>query len=132
MILRDEFYHVTKHGISNGLLQTTLRFDPAHRIFEGHFPGQPVVPGVCMMQIAKELVEAYVLSAYAPGPGRRTRLVRADSAKFLTIIDPRGTPTVHADIQTSPGEEGEINVVARFYNEATTYFKLTAVLKISG
>jgi hypothetical protein len=87
-----------------------------------------------MMQIAKELVEAYVLSAYDAGaaarPGPKTRLVRADSAKFLTIIDPRVTPAVQANIQTSPGDEAEIIMVARFYNEATTYFKLTAVLKI--
>lgn len=124
MILLDDFYHVTQHRLSDGVLQATLRFHPDHGIFEGHFPGQPVVPGVCMMHIVKELAEAYLLD-----PGTRTRLVRADTAKFLTMIDPRQTPTVEAELHSAPGDEGEIKMVARFYNEATIYFKLTAVLR---
>ena len=29
-----------------------VEIDPTHPIFEGHFPDQPVLPGVCMVQIA--------------------------------------------------------------------------------
>lgn len=35
-----------------------LDFD--HPLFEGHFPGRPVLPGVCQMQIIKELVEQHI------------------------------------------------------------------------
>lgn len=122
MTLLDDFYHVSGHSLSDGTLHASLVFHPGHRIFEGHFPGQPVVPGVCMMHIVKELVEMFL------APGVKTRLVRADSAKFLIMINPLETPTVEAEVRYGPDEK----VVARFYNGTTTFFKLTGLLKICG
>lgn len=115
MILLNDLYRVTGHDIKEDTLHATLAFDAGHRIFEGHFPGQPVVPGVCMMQIVQELMETYVV-------GQKTRLVNADAAKFLRMIDPRETPAVEAEIQYAPNGK----VVARFFNETTTFFKYTA------
>lgn len=34
-----------------------VQLNPEHHIFEGHFPEQPIVPGVCTLQIIKECVE---------------------------------------------------------------------------
>jgi 3-hydroxyacyl-[acyl-carrier-protein] dehydratase len=122
-MLLGSLYQVAGHRLGEGLLEATLALDPGHPIFEGHFPGQPVVPGVCMMQVVKELLEAYVLEE-AP-----TRLVHADSAKFLSLIDPRETRSVEAELRYV--REGDIKVVARLYNEATTFFKYSAVFRIS-
>ncbi len=30
-----------------------VKFDPAFRGFEGHFEGNPIVPGVCMIELAR-------------------------------------------------------------------------------
>lgn len=32
-----------------------IRFNASHPIFSGHFPERPIVPGVCIVQIAEEL-----------------------------------------------------------------------------
>jgi len=34
----------------NDSLQTTLRIDPAHPALAGHFPGNPIVPGVVVLE----------------------------------------------------------------------------------
>ena len=34
-----------------------IKLNASHEIFKGHFPGNPIMPGVCMMQIIKELTE---------------------------------------------------------------------------
>lgn len=31
-----------------------VRLDAAHPIYAGHFPGNPVLPGVCTLQIVRE------------------------------------------------------------------------------
>ena len=49
----------------SGLRQTgereyccTMDFDPAFRGFEGHFDGNPIVPGVCLIQAVRVAAEA--------------------------------------------------------------------------
>ena len=49
----------------SGLQQTgereyccTVDFDPAFRGFEGHFDGNPIVPGVCLIQAVRVTAEA--------------------------------------------------------------------------
>jgi 3-hydroxyacyl-[acyl-carrier-protein] dehydratase len=32
-----------------------VKLNQNHEIFSGHFPGNPILPGVCSLQIAKEL-----------------------------------------------------------------------------
>jgi len=36
----------------------TMDFDPAFRGFEGHFDGNPIVPGVCLIQAVRVAAEA--------------------------------------------------------------------------
>lgn len=36
----------------------TMDFDPAFRGFEGHFEGNPIVPGVCLIQAVRVTAEA--------------------------------------------------------------------------
>lgn len=46
----EEFYrimNVTKNGINRWRFEVSI--DDRNSIFRGHFPGHPLVPGVCMM-----------------------------------------------------------------------------------
>lgn len=114
MILLGDFF--TIDTLENG--HATLRLNPAHRIFEGHFPGQPVVPGVCMMQMMKEVLETML--------GQKTRLVSAASAKFLAMIDPRVTPVIQAELAI----HGDISLDGRLFWEGTTFLKLKATYTV--
>ena len=116
----DDLFQVSAVRLEGDTLRATLLINRGHRIFEGHFPGQPVVPGVCMMQVVKDLLETHVTRA-------RTRLVRAAQAKFLAMIDPRVTGTVEAELTVTRGED--IGVTARLYDQATTFFKYNAVFR---
>ena len=47
---------VSKEGV--GLMVSyTIKLIPSCVIYQAHFPGEPITPGVCIVQMAKELIE---------------------------------------------------------------------------
>ena len=79
-------------------VQATIRLNPDHAIFTGHFPGQPVVPGVCMLQIIKELLEE--------ATGQRLQLTQAGNVKFLTVLTPQAHEVVSVQLNFESSEDG--------------------------
>jgi 3-hydroxyacyl-[acyl-carrier-protein] dehydratase len=57
MILLNDFYTLTEKIEVPGVVKAKIAINKRHRIFDGHFPGLPVVPGVCMLQIVREIME---------------------------------------------------------------------------
>lgn len=114
-MLQGSFYTVLNSQSNNGSVSALLELNPDHHIFEGHFPGIPVVPGVCMMQMVKELVEDSL--------GLRLRLSKADHLKFLTIINPRQNKSLQANISISTDSHQHVQVSATFSHEETVFFK---------
>ncbi len=88
-MLNKDFYTLHATVVAVNSLTTEISFNPAHAIFGGHFPEQPVVPGVCMIQIVKEVLQQHVPSA--------GMLKTAAQVKFLQLI----TPEIHPALQLS-------------------------------
>ena len=57
-MLLNNFFELNNLIVSddrtNAAAKATL--NPKHPIFDGHFPESPVVPGVCMIQMIKEIL----------------------------------------------------------------------------
>lgn len=117
-MLEGDFFIQKSNESSGGNINSQLELNAAHRIFSGHFPGQPIVPGVCMIQIVKEILEGSI--------GKKTRLIKADHAKFLAMIDPRVNPLINATIKYSENDEG-IDVTASLFRDEIIFLKLKAV-----
>ncbi|MBX3253844.1 MAG: 3-hydroxyacyl-ACP dehydratase [Chitinophagaceae bacterium] len=118
MILKDDFYTITSLQQDAGNIHALLELNRQHAIFGGHFPGQPVVPGVCMVQIVKEILET--------GTGFSLQLKAADHIKFLSMVDPRETGSLQAAVIYSM-EEGEIKATATLTKNETVCLKMKAV-----
>jgi len=117
-MLEGDFFIQKNNESSDGKINSQLELNAAHKIFSGHFPGQPVVPGVCMIQMVKEILESSI--------GKKTRLVKSDHAKFLAMIDPRVHSAINATIKYSESEEG-IAVTASLFKDEIVFLKLKAV-----
>lgn len=55
-------------------------------IYKAHFPKRPITPGVCIVQMAKELIETYLERAY--------EISEIKNVKFLYILSPIESPEV--------------------------------------
>lgn len=114
-MLLNDFFTIQKIETSDRETKAMLVINAAHKIFKGHFPGQPVVPGVCMMQMIKETLEIVT--------SRATNLVSAPEIKFLVIIDPSQNNIIDAELKYKPEENGDVNVTAVLSKGETTHFK---------
>lgn len=46
-MLLNDFYKLKEQTESNGDWSFKVELNPNHSIYTGHFPNQPIVPGVC-------------------------------------------------------------------------------------
>lgn len=85
----NDFYTLSDIVAGENKWEGKIAFNAAHAIFKGHFPGQPVVPGVCMMQIVKEVLEFAM--------NKKIQIQQAGQVKFLQLITPDITPVIHLE-----------------------------------
>jgi 3-hydroxyacyl-[acyl-carrier-protein] dehydratase len=122
-MLQGNFFTINHIRQDENSVKASLELNPGHKIFEGHFPQTPVVPGVCMMQMVKEVFEDVA--------DRETRIVSAAHMKFLTVINPQQTKMIQLDMKFTARENKEIEILALLFNEGVVYFKFKGLLKVS-
>ena len=82
----------------------TIRLLPDSPVYQGHFPGYPITPGVCLVEIALELIAEMAGQA---GHDEKVRLVGAKNIKFTSpIIPAEGT-----ELRFNLGGEGSERTV---------------------
>ncbi len=59
-MLIEGLYSILSFEQQDDILTSRIKLYKEHEIFKGHFPGNPVMPGVCMIQIIKELTEILI------------------------------------------------------------------------
>ena len=82
----SEIYTISSFKSENDSIEATITFNKIHPIFSGHFPGNPIVPGVVQVQIIKDLMEKKF--------EQNLILSQAKNIKFLTSISPVTHPQV--------------------------------------
>lgn len=122
MMLLNDFYTLVHHEATPGVVKAKISIHREHRIFDGHFPGLPIVPGVCMMQIIRELMEI--------ATKKTLRIAEADNMKFLSVINPDNNKEVEAAVTYTEGAEQWV-VNATLFADTVTFFKIKATLKIA-
>ena len=82
----------------------TVRLLPESPVYRGHFPGYPITPGVCLVEIALELIAEMAGQA---GHDGKVRLVAAKNIKFTSPI----IPTSGTELRFNLGGEGSERTV---------------------
>lgn len=114
MLIKD-FYKVISLETIEDTTSTTIEINKDHDIFKGHFPDNPVMPGVCMMQIIKEIVESVL--------GVKLFMEKCVNVKFMALINPEINAVLDLELQISE-DEGIVKVknISKF--EDTVALKL--------
>ncbi|WP_395093362.1 3-hydroxyacyl-ACP dehydratase [Vaginella massiliensis] len=116
-LLKDFYTTIDTNEIAENRFVVTLALNAAHPIFRGHFPNNPVTPGVCMMQIIKESTEKILQQPL--------QLIKLSNVKFMAIINPEKNPKLFLELSIS-NEEDQVKV------KNVTKFDQTVALKFFG
>lgn len=113
-MLTGKLYTLEQEETVEGSCTFSIVWNAQHPVFEGHFPGRPVVPGVCMMQTITELLERSLQ--------KKVIIKKASNMKFLNMIDPVINPQTEITLQYKT-QENELKVTAALKFEALTFMK---------
>lgn len=125
MRLNGDFYSIESRleGLPQGQSGFNVILNPDHLIYKAHFPGQPVTPGVCILQMIQELLSEEI--------GMPLFINKIKNAKFTSMISPLVDRRISVLFSAVTQEEGGIKaqgVVARPENVADVFLKFSVFL----
>lgn len=106
MLLEDKYYEVTdgKTDGPNGIFRIQLL--PDSDVYRGHFPGNPVCPGVCNIEMIKEC-----------------------TARLTAIASPSVCPELDIRINAQPSDEG-FSVSAKISDAEKVYMEYKGEMRV--
>jgi len=118
-MLIPHFYSVKEFNFTDNQLKAIIELNPEHDVFKGHFPNNPVTPGVCMLQILKELTEQ--------ATNTNLFIKECSNVKFMALINPEVNAVLAITIDINQVEENfKIKALASF--DETVALKVNALL----
>ncbi|OXA94401.1 hotdog family protein [Flavobacterium hercynium] len=118
MVLKNFYTILSEEKTGDAKYNIRILVNANHEVFKGHFPGNPIMPGVCMIQIIKELTEKITES---------TLMIQTlANVKFMALINPEVSPELRLELDITTTEDDLIKV------KNTTYFNDTVALKLSN
>jgi len=116
-MLIPHFYSVKEFNFTDNQLKAIIELNPEHDVFKGHFPNNPVTPGVCMLQILKELTEK--------ATNTNLFIKECSNVKFMALINPEVNEVLAITIDINQVEEN-------FKIKASASFQETVALKVNA
>lgn len=122
MLLKDFYKIISLENSADSKYKAVILINEKHEIFKGHFPENPIMPGVCMMQIIKELTEQITASSLF--------MQSLSNVKFMALINPFQTPELLLELDITSTDDNLIKVKNVSYFGETVALKLNSVYKI--
>jgi 3-hydroxyacyl-[acyl-carrier-protein] dehydratase len=125
-ILRDEIRKMVRlepAAGGGGVFRAVMTVDPALVVFPDHFPGHPILPGMCMMQA--------VLAAGAAARGvKDLRLTTLKSAKFMRPMGPGDSVILEGRIDDRP--DGLVGIKAKILMDGRSAAEFSLEARAEG
>lgn len=125
MQLKNNLYTIARKQLEEDFSGSLYELEliPTSVIYQAHFPGEPITPGVCIVQMGKELVEDALQ--------QELHISYVKNVKFLSILTPTQSTSATFLLQkitsSEDGKEVKAQIVVTSSDE--TKAKLSMVLQ---
>ncbi len=132
MQLRNNLYTVAEKEVEGLTGRFAVSLNPSCVIYQAHFPGQPITPGVCIVQMGVELLEE--LLGESSGQKVSLEIAKVKNVKFLSVISPLENPQVDYFVKklekSEDGSEVKAQLVVASKEEVKA--KISLVLRMAS
>lgn len=97
-----------------------IRLNPESVIFKAHFPGEPILPGACIVQMVLELFMTWTK--------RDVEIAKVNNLKFLSVISPDEVLDLDVVIEIKKEDEGQVGIKADITKEGSDFTKMSLLL----
>ena len=111
------FYQETIESADGFIVK--VQCNPAHLVYQAHFPGNPITPGACLLQAASDLLQQQL--------GRPLLLKASKSIKFLNQLVPAEGRVVSFNYSHLEIAETECKVQVVIADESTIFSKMSLI-----
>lgn len=118
MLIKDITSHTPLHQLP---IRFTVSLNTNDIIYSAHFPGHPITPGACIIQMALELTEKLV--------GKEMDIEEIKYVKFLNILSPMESPKVEFIFTKLEQSDSEVSVKMEVKNGEKTFSKLSFICR---
>lgn len=118
-MIKEPLFNIISIDHTESTINAVLAIDQSNEIFTGHFPDQPVVPGACMLQVVKGILEKSL--------AKSLRLIKADNIKFLSLVEPAANNQLQLNISYQ-FIDNDIKITANLFAGEVVCMKMQGVL----
>ena len=115
-LLESGFGKIMNTEIQENKVVFEVLLNSTHNIYQGHFPTRPIMPGVCTMQLVRELLQTHLRE--------KLKLSKSKNVKFSGMIDPNITPKIMIEIVILPNDSShKVLIKSTVFSQEITFCK---------
>lgn len=119
MRLTEGFFSIDNIVGTESGFEAVLCTNPEHPIYKAHFPGNPITPGVYIIQAAGELLENNL--------NRRLYLKTVKNIKFLSVIIPENDKHIKYSFSNIVEDENSCKTQVVVSDDISVYAKISLI-----
>jgi 3-hydroxyacyl-[acyl-carrier-protein] dehydratase len=119
-----DYYSVSSCRTAEDTTVFEIALNPDSAVYRGHFPGMPVAPGVCNIQMIKECAEQLT--------GHALQLDYVAQCRMTTLLTPQQYPDLQVRIRLCENDGVRLKAQTSIGQGEATYFTLTFEARIQN
>lgn len=119
MLLKDKYFKIESQSSDSASAHFRVKLLPNCDVYRGHFPGNPVSPGVCNIEMIKECFLMLL--------DEKPRIRAIDRCRLTAVASPLVSPELDIDMSWTEGDEGW-HLIATLKDDSRQYMDFKGLL----